>query len=129
MYLMGFLIKLHNAGVSNVTLLKIDSTTDTHLAILKPLGTLTDKIFPVNPGFMPDFHVNFPIIKFFNTNKDVMKLITKVWKIFKNMYIDEVYFSKAASLQCTGCNSTIKRLHHRFFSKYVLKTSYLKKNI
>ena len=62
MYLMGFLIKLQNATVSTVTLLKIDSTTDAHLAILKLLRALTGRVCPVNAGFTPDFYVNFYVI-------------------------------------------------------------------
>ena len=33
------------------------------------------------------------------------------------------FFSKGACLQCPDCNSSIKRLHHRFFPKYVSKSS------
>ena len=32
-----------------------------------------------------------------------------------------VYFSETASLQCTDCISTIKRLHNSFFSEDVVK--------
>ena len=39
------------------------------------------------------------------------------------------FFSKVVCLQCPDCNSSIKRLHHRFFPEYVSKSSCLKKNI
>ena len=39
------------------------------------------------------------------------------------------FFSKVVCLQCPDCNSSIKRLHHRFFPQYVSKSSCLKKNI
>ena len=45
----------------------------------------------------------------------------------ENVY-DGVSFSKVASLQCSDCNLALKRTHHRFFLKYVPKTSCLKKN-
>ena len=35
----------------------------------------------------------------------------------ENVY-DGVYFSNAANLHCTDCNSTIKDLHRRFFLEY-----------
>ena len=39
------------------------------------------------------------------------------------------FFSKVVCLQCPDCNSSIKRLHHRFLAQYVSKSSCLKKNI
>ena len=39
------------------------------------------------------------------------------------------FFSKVVCLQCPDCNSSIKRLHHRFFPQYVSNSSCLKKNI
>ena len=55
-----------------------------------------------------------------------MKILRKILdcKSFENSQenvSDGVYFSKAASVQCTDCISTINRLHSRFFSKDVLK--------
>ena len=41
----------------------------------------------------------------------------------------EVCLSKVKNLQCTDCNSIVKRLHPRFFLEYILNTSCLKKNI
>ena len=38
----------------------------------------------------------------------------------KNVY-DGVYFTKIANLCCANCNSTITRIHRRFFSEYVPK--------
>ena len=38
-----------------------------------------------------------------------------------------VYFSKVAGLQCTGCNSTVKRLTQIFFLDGVTITSKRKK--
>ena len=37
-----------------------------------------------------------------------------------------VYFNKGASLKCRDCNSTINRLHYRFFSDYDPTTRCLK---
>ena len=39
------------------------------------------------------------------------------------------FFSKVVCLQCPDCNSSIKRLHHRFLAQYVSKSNCLKKNI
>ena len=50
-------------------------------------------------------------------------------KIFQKNFYNGVSFGKVTSLQFSGCNFTIKRTHHRFFSEYVPKTSCLKKNI
>ena len=41
----------------------------------------------------------------------------------------ELVFVKLQILQCTDCNSTVKRLHLRFFLEYVPNTSFLKKDI
>ena len=57
----------------------------------------------------------------------------KFSEIFKNTFFTEHFWRTAAdfilvnfaALQCTDCNSTINRLHHRFFSEYVPKTIYL----
>ena len=50
-------------------------------------------------------------------------------KIFQKNFYDGVSFSKVTSLQFSVCNFTIKRTHHRFFLKYVPKTSCAKNNI
>ena len=41
---------------------------------------------------------------------------------------DAVSFAKVTSLQCSDCNFTIKRTHHRFFLDYVRQASCLKNN-
>ena len=53
----------------------------------------------------------------------------KCLDIFQKKICDGVSFSKVTSLQCSDCNFTIKRTHHRFFLDYVLKTSCIKKTI
>ena len=50
-------------------------------------------------------------------------------EISQESVYDGVFFSKVVCLQCIDCNSSIKRLHHRFFPQYVSKSSCLKKNI
>ena len=55
-------------------------------------------------------------------------MIVKVWRFLREASMME-FFSKVVHLQCPDCNSSIKRLHHRFFSKCVSKSSCLKKNI
>ena len=42
----------------------------------------------------------------------------KIFEISQENVYDDVYFSKAISLQCTECNSNRKRPHHRLFLKY-----------
>ena len=49
--------------------------------------------------------------------------------IFQKKVCDGVSFSKVTSLQCSDCNFTIKRTHHRFFLDYVVKTGCIKKTI
>ena len=41
-----------------------------------------------------------------------------------NVY-DGVCFSKVTNLQCTDYNSTIKRIHRKFFFNYIPKTTVL----
>ena len=53
-------------------------------------------------------------------------LISNVWKLLRKTSVMNL-FRKVANLQCTDCDSTINRLHHRLFSEYVLKTSCHKK--
>ena len=63
-----------------------------------------------------------------------MKMLQKTidWEsleIYQKSVRDGVCFRNFASLQCTDCKSTIHKIFHRFFSEYVPKTSFLKKNI
>ena len=44
----------------------------------------------------------------------------KIFEISQENVYDEVYFSKAISLQCPECNSNRRRPHHRLFLKYEL---------
>ena len=44
----------------------------------------------------------------------------------ENVY-EAVSFSKVTNLQCSECNFAIKKPDHRYFLKYVPKTSCLKK--
>lgn len=46
----------------------------------------------------------------------------------KNIY-DGIYFNKVTGVQCTGCSSNTKRIHHRLLLEYVPETNCLKKNI
>ena len=55
-------------------------------------------------------------------------MIVKVYRFLRKASMME-FFSKVVCLQCPDCNSSIKRLHHRFFLHYVSKSSCLKKNI
>ena len=55
-------------------------------------------------------------------------MIAKVWRFLREASMME-FFSKVVYLQCPDCNSSIKRLHHRFFPQYVSKSSCLEKNI
>ena len=63
------------------------------------------------------------IVPFFNTNGDVVKIIDcqSLENFPKNVY-DGVCFNTIASLCCTNCNSTISRIHHRFFLEDVPQT-------
>ena len=54
-------------------------------------------------------------------------MIAKVWKFLRKASMME-FFCKVVCLQCPDCNSSIKRLHDRFFPQYVSKSSCLKKN-
>ena len=61
-----------------------------------------------------------------------MKMLRKLincgsLKNLQESLYDRVDFSKVTSLQCTDCNSTIKRLYHRLLPKYVPKTCCLKR--
>ena len=55
-------------------------------------------------------------------------MIAKVWRFLRKASMME-FFSQVVCLQCPDCNSSIKRLHHRFFPQYMSKSSCLKKNI
>ena len=55
-------------------------------------------------------------------------MTAKVWRFLRKASMME-FFTKISSLQCPNCNSSIKRLHHRFFPQDVSKSSCLKKNI
>ena len=84
----------------------------------------------------PCFHVIFHESCFFNTNRDITK---NNWlqkfryfsgKSYKpTVFFQLVSFSKGTSQQCSSCNLTIKRTHHRFVLEYVPKTSCIKKYI
>ena len=56
-------------------------------------------------------------------------MIVKVWRFLRKAASVVIFFSKVDSLQCLDCNSSINRLHHRFFPQYVSKSSCLEKNI
>ena len=55
--------------------------------------------------------------------KKLQKMIDcEILKIFpKNVY-DGICFNKIANLHCTGCNSTITRIHQRSLLQYVPKS-------
>ena len=55
-------------------------------------------------------------------------MIAKVWRFLRKASMME-FFSKVVCLQCSDCNSSIKRFHRRFFPQNVSKNSCLKKNI
>ena len=63
-----------------------------------------------------------------------MKMLQKIidcgsLEICQENFYDGVSFSKVTSLKCSGCNSAIKRIHHRLFFENVTKASCLKKKI
>ena len=49
-------------------------------------------------------------------------MIAKVWRFLKKASMME-FLSKIECLQCSDCNSSIKRLHHRFSPEYVSTSS------
>ena len=55
-------------------------------------------------------------------------MIAKVRRFLRKASMME-FFSKVVCLQCPDCNSSVKRLHHRFFPQFVSKSSCLKNNI
>ena len=61
--------------------------------------------------------------------KMLRKIIdSEILEFSQENFYDRVSFSKIAITQCSDCNFAVKRIPHRFFLEYVLKTSYLKKN-
>ena len=57
----------------------------------------------------------------FSTKMKMLRIIIYCGSLENSQenFYDGVYLSNVASLQYTGCSSTIKRLHRRFFEKYV----------
>ena len=53
-------------------------------------------------------------------------MIAKVKRFLRRASMVE-FFSKVVCLQCPDCNSSIKRLHHRFFPSMYRKVAVLKK--
>ena len=81
-------------------------------------------------GLTPSFHLIFHVICFFNTNDDAKnKIYCESLEITQKSVRDGVSFGKVTSLQCSDCNFTIKRTHHKYFQEYVPKTNCIKKNI
>ena len=55
-------------------------------------------------------------------------IVREVWRFHRKTSMME-FFSKVTCLQCTNCNSCLKKLLHKFFWEPLSKASCLKKNI
>ena len=74
-------------------------------------------------GLAPSFHVIFYVICFFNTREHVTKRSDcESLEISQENVYGVLSFSKVTSLQCSGCNFTIKRIHRRFCLEHVPKS-------
>lgn len=124
-------MSFRNAENSPVTLLKGDSTTGALPVILKILGTLPRRFLEetvfsiVTPSFTTDFMKFLSFIQM----KILRKMIScKNWKIPWKTAVLKFVFVKLQAYCVQDCNSTTSRLHHRFFSEYVPRTTCLIKN-
>ena len=128
-------IEFLNVEMSPVAIPKGDSTSDSLPAISGHFWKTKKETFAVESlfsvitcDFTPDFYVIFYDMLFFTTQRKILRKIINCESLEnsqENAY-DGKYSTKVTNLQCTDYNSTISRLHHRFFSEYVPENSWLK---